>query len=179
MGQTLHYFSAKHTHGYIWVETCTTAELYSNSQNYNYSEDPIYYISDLNLQNNAQHIWKLSFYCHVMMQTKPKIWIFHTSSSYCMTASMQSVKPIIIHSLVWFDHYQTISRLRYNMKPSGSERSSSSGRSSSRLQTAAVIRFTTFHICIQIQKLQMAIEPFLNQYVICWLGEGPRTPRSL
>lgn len=27
-------------------------------------------------------------------------------------------------------------------------------------------------ICIQIQKLQMAIEPLLNQYVICLVGEA-------
>lgn len=39
----------------------------------------------------------------------------------------------------------------------------------------AVRRFSTSHICIQIQKLQMAIEPFLNQYVICWLGEASYT----
>lgn len=29
----------------------------------------------------------------------------------------------------------------------------------------------TFHICIHIEKLQMAIEPFLDQYAICWLEE--------
>lgn len=82
--------------------------------------------------------------------------------------------------------YQTISRLRYNTKPSGSEsqqrwrwrwrwREVKPAVCRQQQQFAAVIRFSTFHICIQIQKLQMAIEPFLNQYVICWLGEGPYT----
>lgn len=82
----------------------------------------------------------------------------------------ESVKPIIIHSPVWL--------ARYNMKPSGSDSQWRRSRFSPCLQTPRqpfVPQLSDFHICIQIQILQMAIEPFLNQYVICWLGEASYT----
>lgn len=117
----------------------------------------------------------------------------HNNVVYFMTAGTQSVKPliiIIIHSQVWLNsrcftikqyHAQgtTWNRQVAKKKAAAAGGSARVCRRTAAAAAAAVCRryqiLATFHICIQIQNLQMAIEPSLNQYVICWLGEASYT----
>lgn len=118
------------------------------------------------------------------------IFFMQSCSSYFMAARMLWVKPINNHLQLWL-YEPCIKKKQHTHTHTWGTMWFLHGRESRQQQwlwwreeavhvsahnggtLSTVIRFSTSHICIQIQKLQMAIELFLNQYVICWLAVTP------